>query len=487
MTKTSKQTISVVVPAVGSVKESKVLQSYYDSQFEHYKVQFVFLVNTREPNRGRKPELMNLKMHDILTIYCDRYFGSCEENISRLGDFIDLLGDVIVIVGEHDYVDWKELAVASESFFEKALDAMAINLKCTQRQSDGSYASLDAIAPIDANISGYDYTQVLLSGQVLGSEIAFPALISCFGPIDWAGFIGSHFFKKEVLKRILMFKFSEDVYSLTYRQLCLFSSTSCRYSYYSGTPIHRISDEYLQMAEGRHSLGWLEEHRTVRGLSPFFWIANLQYLVEIQNPFLFVLVTFSHCLSCTPNAERGIAHVHYSFYTMVLKWCYEVLNHKLSGRSHYLPDTSISCDLGDLHTVYAYLEKLTTISASDVELTKLLGASTLARLENATRYLDCYLKSLSDSSKLIHLAIGEIDAIRSSVDAQRLVALCDASFTRYLSSMGMKKVLSSRLGPFSALSVFSKTMTRKYHYFDFPGDFVFRAKCVLESFLQGPG
>lgn len=485
MTKNSNQTISIVVPAVGSVKESKVLDSYYSSQFEHYEVQFVFMVNSREPNRGRKCESTKVRMHEILSIYNDRYFGSCEENISRVGDFIDLLGDLIVIVGEHDYIDWDELGKAAGTFFAKSLDAMAINVKGTQLQSDGSYASLDAIAPTDINVSGYDYAQVLFSNQVLGSEIAFPALISCFGPIDWAAFIGSHFFKKQVFKRILMLKFSENIYSLTYKQLCFFASTSCRYSYYSGAPIHRISNEYLQMAENRHSWGWLEDHRTVKGLSPCFWIANLQYLVEIQNPFLFVLVTYSHCLSSVPSSESGITHIYHSFFRLILQWSSDVLNHKLSGRSCYLPDASISCDLGDLYTVYAYLEKLTTITAPDVELTRLLGAPTLAKLENAARYLACYLKSMSDSNQLIRMAISEIDAVRSGIDSQRLVMLCDASYARYLGSLGLTKGVSSRLGLYSMLSVFSRSLARRYAYSGFANNFVFRIKCRLKTILKG--
>lgn len=485
MTKALNQTISIIVPAVSSVKDSKVLESYHNSQFDCCQVQFVFMVNSREPSKDRKCESTKVGRHEVLSIYNDRYFGSCEENISRVGDFIDLLGDLTVIVGEHDYIDWDELGKAASTFFEKSLDAMAINIKGMQRQADGSYASLEAISPIDVNVSAYDYAQVLLSCQVLGSEIAFPALISCFGPIDWAAFVGSHFFRKDVLKRILMLKHSESVYSLVYKQLYFFASTSCRYSFYSGTPVHRISNEYLHMAEGRHSWGWLEDHRTVKGLSPCFWIANLQYLVEIQNPFLFVLVTYSHCLSCVPSADGGISHSYHSFFRIILQWSIDVLNHKLSGRSYYLPDASISCDLGDLHTVYAYLEKLTAITASDVELTKLLGDPILARLENATRYLGCYLKSMSDSNQLIRMAINEIDAVRSSIDSQRLVKLCDASFARYLGSLGMKKGLSSRFGTRSTLGVFTRSLARRYAYSGFIVNSVFRLKCCLKPILKG--
>jgi hypothetical protein len=481
------QTISIVVPAVGSVKNSNLLESYDNAQFQCYQVQFVFMVNSREPSRDRKCESTKLGRHEILSIYNDRYFGSCEENISRVGDFIDLLGDLIVIVGEHDSIDWEELGKAAGIFFEKSLDAMAINIKGMQRKADGSYAVSEAIVPININISAYDYAQVLLSGQVLGSEIAFPALISCFGPIDWAAFIGSHFLKKEVLKRILMLKHSEDVYSIVYKQLRIFSSVSCRYSLYPGTPVHRISSEYLHMAQGRHSWGWLEDHRTVKGLSPCFWIANLQHLVEIQNPFLFVLATYSHCLSSVPNAEGGISRNYHSFFRIVLQWSADVLNHKLSGRSHYLPDASFSCDLGDLYTVYAYLEKLTTIIASDAELAKLLGTPTLAKLENATRYLDCYLKSMSDSNQLISKAIREIDAVRSGIDSQRLVQLCDASYGRYLRSLGMKKGLSPRLGACSSLRVLSRSLARRYAYSGFIGNSVFLVKCRIKPVLKRLG
>ena len=129
MSKTTNQTISIVVPAVGSVKESKVLESYCNSRFENYDVQFVFLVNSREPTRGTKCESSKEDMHEILSIYNDRYFGSCEENISRLGDFIDLLGDLIVIVGEHDYIDWEVLGKAADAFLQSPLMPWRLILK----------------------------------------------------------------------------------------------------------------------------------------------------------------------------------------------------------------------------------------------------------------------------------------------------------------------------------------------------------------------
>jgi hypothetical protein len=238
------------------------------------------------------------------------------------------------------------------------------------------------------------------------------------------------------------------------------------------------------MAENRHSWGWLEDHRTVKGLSPCFWIANLQYLIEIQNPNLFVLVTYSHCLSCVPSSESGITRIYQSFFRLILQFSSDVLNHKLSGRSYYLPDVSISCDLGDLHTVYAYFEKLTSITSSDAELTRLLGASALAKLENATRYLASYLNSISDSNQLIRMAINEIDDVRLGLDSQRLVKLCDASYTRYLGSLQMKKGVSSCLSPFSNLSIFSRSLARRYYYSGFVQNSVFRLKCRLKSIAK---
>jgi hypothetical protein len=475
--------ISIVIPAVRPVSESSILRSYHQAKFKQYQVQFIFLVNSREPSRLRASESETEGLHEILTIYNDRYFGSCEENIARIGDFIDLLGDFIVIVGEHDLIDWPVLAEAAGTFFRRSLDAMAINIKNSQERADGSYASLDAIAPVDIKNSGYDYVQVLFSRQVLSSEVAFPALISCYGPIDWAAYVGSHAFTKEVFRRILMFKFSEDVYSLVYKQLRFFVSRQCKYAYFSVPFVNRVSNDFLRMAENRFSSGWLEDHRRVKGLSPYFWIANLQYLIEIQDSALFCLVAFSHCLSCVPSGDGAITRVHQSFFRLALWWSADVLNYKLSGKSHYLPDVVGSCDLGDLYTVYAFLEKLTAIIAADIKLTKLLGESNLFKLERSARHLASYVKGLSDSPQLIHMARNEIEAVRFSVNSQELVSLCDASFHCYMVSLGMKKRISARLGTRQTFGVLSRSLIRKWPYSGVVKKLIFDVKCRLKSLL----
>lgn len=301
-------------------------------------MQFVFLVNPKVHQRQINVSRQRHATHEVIAVSSDRYFGSCEENIERVVDFVDELADAILIVGEHDYLDWPEIITALGFFRDNNLDALAINIKCCQKQERGGMFALDALVLAQDNKDAL--LNSLFHGVTLDSRLGFGALISSMGPIDWAAYIGSHIYSRETLRRMFMYKFSEHVYSFVFRQLRLFTSSSYRYGLYPGTPVHRISNDFMQMNQGTHAWGWLENHRTVRGASPCFWIANLQYLNELNDPTLFRLVTYSNCFSILPAPWGIAAYSRQVFLRHCLKWTISVLNHRLSGRSHYLPDSA---------------------------------------------------------------------------------------------------------------------------------------------------
>ena len=70
----------------------------------------------------------------------ERYFGSCEENIFRVQDFISLLMPFCVIVGQDDIVDWELLVKALEFRAHHRLEVMSWNLIAKQKKEDGSYS-----------------------------------------------------------------------------------------------------------------------------------------------------------------------------------------------------------------------------------------------------------------------------------------------------------------------------------------------------------
>lgn len=428
----SGRTLSVLVPTVSpNIKSAPILQSWPPELVLPFSVQFVFLVNSRQARPPVQVASERMGSHEILSISTDQYFGSCEENIQRSADFLDKLGDCILIVGDHDLIDWTQLVAAVNLFYAEHLDALAINIKACQERPSGAMIAMDSLVPpvgASRNLQSFGH---LFEGQTMTSSFAFPALISCLGPIDWAAFIGSHVYGKELFRRLLMYKTSESVYSLVYKQLRLFADIPCRYALYAGTPIHRISSEFMQMTEGSHSWGWLVNHRAVLGASPCFWVANMQYLNELTDPTLFALVAYSRCFSIVLSSEGAPAYSRSYFLWNCLYWSVSVVNHRLSGRSYYLPGEVSSGDLSDVHIVNVFLAKLLALVEQDYALYRLHGH---AFLQNVRRSIDCtgaYLRTLDGDLTQLQKAVISLEAARADLSGVSLQALNELTFDRH--------------------------------------------------------
>jgi hypothetical protein len=342
---------------------------------------------------------------------------------------------MVLICGEHDYIDWILLFDAVRHFSALNLDAMAINVKARQELPHGGHDDFNAIPDNALTLQSRPEFKALFNQCVLSSRIAFPALLSALGPIDWVAYIGSHIYTRQVLVHLLMHRFSENIYSLVYKQLLLFSSVACRYAYYKGTPVHRLGKEFLSMSEQRHSWGWLENHRTVQGLSPCFWIANLQYLCEITDPLLFNLVAYSICRSISPDGNWHSRYVTHPFCATALGWCVSVLDHHLNGASYYLPEVSSSGDLRDLRTVFLFLDKSIRYASNNYRLALLIGWPALSRLSRARNSIRSYLDPFSNSQQLILSAISDIQAACGCLDKTRITRLNDYTLQQYLRSL----------------------------------------------------
>jgi hypothetical protein len=256
-----------------------------------------------------------------------------------------------------------------------------------------------------------------------------------YGPVDWAAYLGNHLFRKNVFLKLFQYKFSEHVYSLVYKQLQLFTANKIRYGFYEDFVIWRISDDFLKSRENSYSLGWLEDHRTVRGLSKCFWIANLQYLVEIKDRFIYNLVTNSLCLSqVTDENDETIKYLHNSTFHSILDWSMQVVNHKLNGKSYYFGDYSASGSFGDLYTVSEYLK----ILLSEVQTNEAYAsyrADFLYHLKNTALSLREYLTVSSSSEILLGNCLNHLDQLTKLLDQKDLILINQKSFYEYAMSL----------------------------------------------------
>jgi hypothetical protein len=426
-----KHSISIVIPCVGGVDSSPILKSFHAIQSCGFYVQFVFLLNRKNTSSENKSNIQKFDGYEIITVINDRYFGSCEENLYRAADFSDLFCEFIFCVGEHDFIDWSHLNLALEKFNEQNLGVMGWNIKSQQKKSNDDYAELAAVAPLSFQSSANEYCHILLNRGVLSSVIAYPALISTYGPLDWAAYLGNHLFRKNVFQKLFQYKFSEHVYSLVYKQFQLFSSNDIRYGFYGDFVIWRISDDFLKAKEGHHSWGWLEDHRTVQGLSKTFWIANLQYLVEIKDKSIYNLVTNSLCFSQVPDANsETIQYSHISAFAQILNWSMQVINHKLNGKSHYFGDRVSAGSVSDLFTIAEYL-KILLIQVQTNEIYASYEEEFLYHLKNSVLSLSEYLSVSSTSDLLLGNCLNHLGQLIKLPDQKNLISMNQKSFNEY--------------------------------------------------------
>jgi len=422
---------TVVIPSVGDVESSPIVQSFLNAKPQDIYVQFVFLLNKKNHLTETKSNIEKFDDYEIIIAANDRYFGSCEENLYRASDFSDLFFDYVFCVGEHDFIDWTELVQAVERCREHGLGVMGWNLKIQQEKSCGGYAEMPAIVALNSRSTANEYCQILLNKGVLKSTVAYPALISIYGPIDWAAYLGTHLFTKEVFKKVFQYKFSEQVYSFVYKQFLLFATNEIRYGFYENSPIWRISDDFLKIRENRISGGWLEEHRTVAGLSKCFSIANLQHLVEIKNPVIYNLISNSFCLSQRPSeTNEDIQLVHTSVFTQILNWSMQVVSHKLDGNSFYFGARSRSGSVSDLFTISEYLRvMLAQVRSNEIYMPH--RGEFLQTLKTLACFLNDYLSATCASDLLLNLCLNHLDRLRNLLDQKDLVSMNQDFFCDY--------------------------------------------------------
>ncbi|MEI8156267.1 MAG: hypothetical protein WCH60_05335 [Burkholderiales bacterium] len=394
-------------------------------------VQFVVLQNSKKLDSAQYSEIEKHANHEILRVHNDRYFGSCEENIYRAQDFLDVFHEYVFCVGEHDEIDWPVLCNSLAFFEGNRLDAMGWNILNQQAVGEGRYVNTGSFSPVTQSRSS-TYVNMLLAGNTLPASLAFPAILSTYGPIDWAAYLGNHIFRKSVFGRVLQYRFSEHVYSFVFKQAAFFSTSDARYGLYNQCVIHRISSDFLHLknAGGVRKVTWLEDHRLAHGATPIFSVSNLSHLLDLSNDRLFNLVSNSLCLSHWLDAKFEIEIKYHPFLLCIFSWSRQVILHKLYGKSHYFPGSIRSSYLTDLRHVKRYFEKMLEVFEFNDFAAN--GQPLKTTVMDLVLGLQAYLDKGIQQDALLVSAVETIQSTMALLKNESIAVANNESFSRYL-------------------------------------------------------
>lgn len=427
--------LSLVIPTVAHYTMCRLPQDFLQSGLvERFDLQFVFMQNSkRQQSITEQCEINGI---ETIVVGNDRYFGSCEENIFRVRDLGRILRPWVLIVGEHDRIDWEVLCGAVDFAILNQLEILGLNVLSCQLRVDGSESQLQAVPALEGNSTANILARQLLAGEVLNGNLALPALLSNYGPIDWSAFIGNHLYSREVLFRVLQYRFVEHVYSFPYMQLQYLAESRIRYAFYSETPIHRISSEHKNMRNGDFSWGWLVEHRLVQGASAQFWVANLAHLNQLENEMLFLLVANGRNVSHVAGLEENIVFQQNFMLQASLCWSHAVLVAMVIGHSNYLDSNASGANLMDARYVLSFLVRLVRALERPQILEAHGGVAMLCvALRPIVSLLRSYLIEARVSEQLCILAADKLAQIIKMLSPEMQLALNQVSFNAYLAQL----------------------------------------------------
>lgn len=423
--------VTILIPTTNIEIASKIVNSFLKSEFTNsIFIQFVFLVNPKTPCSFNS-KWDKYDSHELITVYSDRYFGSCEENIYRSQDFSSCFKEYIFCIGDGDEINWGLLINVLDFVFINRLDACAWNIMHRQAHKDLEFTEENSISLMEINSSANNFVKLLFNGEVLPAGVGFPSLLSTYGPVDWAAYLGNHIFKRNVFESILRSRSHEFVYSFVFRQLKYFTDNpSSRYGFISQPVITRIADEFvkLQSNSNEKKISWLEDHRMVEGGTPIFWVAILDYLNSIDDENIFDFVINSFMYSHAPNEKYEIHINYHSSLVQLLCWCSASLHYKLSGFSYYLgQDVKIGSTF-EIVYVCGFLKKL-----KDSIIRLLAGNESIIILINrAIICLELYLKDGQNLEILLIEAKDSIGKLINQLSQDIIIDLHLKSFNNYL-------------------------------------------------------
>jgi len=430
----SKIEITIVVPSVGPFDAIPVIRNYLSSDSrDRFDVQFIVLMNSKRFNENDVSRVDRADNCEVWYISNDRYYGSCEENISRVEGFSGNFKDLIFCVGEHDVIDWTELARSVAYFRSKDLGAMGWDIVVKQKYAGGRTETKGSFSPINGGRSSR-YVNMLLGGCVLPSDLAYSSILSSYGPMDWAAYLGNHLYKKDVFLAILNYTFKEKVYSFVFQQATYFSTRKIRYGLYVNCVIQRVSSDFDELINKIPSakISWLQEHRLVRGRSNVFHVAILSHLIDIDNRELFNLISGSLCLSHIPNQDGSIGVIYSSLIAHMIEWSKRVLVESLVGRSMIFPSELKFSSNGDMEYVRKFLIKM--LNCLDFSCFSDVGNALRFDLLEVATLLESYMEVGFRQDDVINRALELLIGVQGKIKPEHFISLNDNSFGEFLVS-----------------------------------------------------
>lgn len=406
--------ITIANPTLTATGDSNLIRSFLSSNVTgSLYVQFVFLINTPQADRTAKSDIQHHGTHEILYVRNRRFFPTAEENMYRVQDFIDLLKPYVFFVGDDDPIDWAELVHAMESLQSRDLAAMAWNVANVQIGPDGPRKAFDAVGRLNDTSRASEVIEAMHRGDVVTSRTGYGALISAYGPLSWAAYIGSHVYRRDVLAAFLQYRFTEFIYSHVFKQALFFCSRELNYGYYAKPVITRVSlDESTAPRVANEDLrapqivvgidahpqneDWrsLKRHRVEAGLSECSWITIVGYLSGVPEARIFNVLANSMNINAMRSNTGAVVASRQPLLWNILCWSINSIGYKRIGQSFYFPKQARNGSLQDIRYAADFLNSFAVIMEQHRSIYGLLNTAALGSFEAARRILNAYLNSL---------------------------------------------------------------------------------------------
>lgn len=421
-------TISIIVPTVGKYTDCALPAQYLAAGVAHrVRAHFVFLLNSKVPDN--RSGITTIDGVDVLVVGSDRYFGSCEENIYRVQDVARHLQARVVCIGEHDFIDWEALCDALDFAQSNSLEILGVNILGRQLKDDGSYSELLGIPALESEAPANTLAQYLVGGGVIDGAIGYSAMLSTYGPIDWAAFIGAHIYSRNAFVRVLQYRFVEHVYSFSHMHLRYIQESKLRYGFFARAPFHRISHEFKDTRDGTFTFGWLAEHRRVHGNSSCFWAAILSHVNAIRDDKLFFLVANAQNIGHVQAADGDIAYSPNYLIRTLFVWSHSAIAALLDGESHYLKTGASAQSLVEVNYVREFMRRLSdNLKMASAAPACAEAAPIAISLDQIVTLLRNYSLEPLAADRLLLLAAGKLGTIINTMSPELMKNLNYFSF-----------------------------------------------------------
>ncbi|MBV2352098.1 hypothetical protein KUL97_10325 [Synechococcus sp. HK05] len=316
------------------------------------RIQIVGLINLQRGDRaGKRIELEIEGKHQLVKAYSTNFAPTCEDNLARLLDFIGILGNHIIIIGDHDIIQWDYIPSLLQVFdqADPKPAAIGIGVLLQEEKPDGSYIrihTLPGLKSVESNSLLERTLQRLGSGQSFPLSAGYPALVAQYGPMDWAAFIGNHIFTRNHLSRILSFRFTSALYRHVYQQLSASYASTASYAVFALPVVIRRSRQFFYSdndtdKENVHNYRF-EQYQGGIGRSAEFQLAHLDSLIRVPEP-LSRLVLCSRAVGITRSEDGILLYKQAPFWQKSLAWCVKGLQLSAGGESFHLKEATTAC------------------------------------------------------------------------------------------------------------------------------------------------